>query len=163
MPQAELFAKQQEYITRIQAGERDLIPELWELLKPLTHKIINRYIFKEQGTRMYEEGDLISLSYIALCAALDGYSRDKGAFSTYYFLWIQNTTADIRGVRKRHDVNRAAVSLNKPLDEDNEDELQDLQEDITAAVAALLCLYFRRYGGKFRFLACRQVICRFDM
>ena len=133
MSQAEIFAKQQEYIMRIQAGERDLIPELWNLLLPLTHKIISRYLFHEQGTRLYEEGDLLGCAYIALCAALDGYSRDKGAFSTYYHLWIQNTTADIRGTRKRHDVNRAAVSLNKPLDEDNGDELQDLQEDTTAA------------------------------
>lgn len=132
MTQAELFTRQQEYITRIQAGERDLIPELWNLLLPLTHKIISRYLFHEQGTRLYEEGDLLGCAYIALCAALDGYSRDKGAFSTYYYLWIQNTTADIRGTRKRHDVNRAAVSLNKPLDEDNGDELQDLQEDTTA-------------------------------
>lgn len=133
MPQTELFARQQEYITRIQAGERDLIPELWELLLPLTHKIINRYLFHEQGTRLYQEGDLLSLSYIALCAALDGYSRDKGAFSAYYYLWIQNTTADIRGLKKRHDVNRAAVSLNTPLTEDSEDELLDLQADEAAA------------------------------
>ena len=49
MTQAELFTKQQEYITRIQAGERNLIPELWNLLLPLTHKIISRYLFHEQG------------------------------------------------------------------------------------------------------------------
>ncbi len=132
MTQAELFAKQQEYITRIQAGERDLIPELWNLLLPLTHKIIKRYLFHEQGTRLYEEGDLLGCAYIALCAALDGYDSSKGAFSTYYYLWIQNTTADIRGARKRHDVNRAAVSLNTPLAEDSEDELLDLQADETA-------------------------------
>ncbi len=132
MTQVELFTKQQEYITRIQAGEQDLIPELWELLLPLTHKMINRYLFKEQGTRLYEEGDLLSCAYIALCAALDSYDSSKGAFSTYYYLWIQNTTADIRGTRKRHDVNRTAVSLNTPLNEDSEDELLDLQTDEAA-------------------------------
>lgn len=132
MTQAELFTKQQEYITRIQAGERNLIAELWNLLLPLTHKIINRYLFHEHGTRLYEEGDLLSLSYIALCAALDGYDSNKGAFSTYYYLWIQNTTADIRGTRKRHDVNRTAVSFNIPLAEDSEDELLDLQADEAA-------------------------------
>lgn len=110
MTQAESFTKQQEYITRIQAGEQDLIPELWELLLPLTHKIINRYLFKEQGTRLYEEGDLLSCAYIALCAALDSYDSGKGAFSTYYYLWIQNTTADIRGTRKRQNLSCAAFS-----------------------------------------------------
>lgn len=126
--------QQQEYIRRIQAGERGLIPDLWELLQPLTRKFISRYIFPEMGNRHYEFDDLLDLSYFALIAALDGYDSSKGAFSTYYFIQVQRVTAELRGTRKRHDVNRDTVSLNLPLDDTADaDTLLDTLEDKTAA------------------------------
>lgn len=126
--------RQQEYIRRIRAGERELIPELWELLQPLTRKFISRYIFPEQGNRHYEFDDLLDLSYFALIDALDGYDSSKGAFSTYYFIQVQRVTAELRGTRKRHDVNRDTVSLNLPLDDTADaDTLLDTLEDKTAA------------------------------
>lgn len=135
MLQAELIEKQQDYIERIQQGECDLIPGLWELMRPLTEKLINRYVFKSKGTRLYERDDLLSLSYIALCNALKGYNSEKGAFSTYYFMYIQNTTAELRGVRKAHDVNRDAVSLNRLLKDSEDDELMCMFEDSKASQA----------------------------
>ena len=126
--------QQQEYIRRIQAGERELIPELWILLQPLTRKFISRYIFPEQGNRLYEFDDLLDLSYFALIDALDGYDSSKGAFSTYYFIQVQRVTAELRGTRKRHDINRDTVSLNLPLDDTADaDTLLDMLEDKTAA------------------------------
>ena len=126
--------QQQEYIRRIGAGERELIPELWELLQPLTRKFISRYIFPEMGNRLYEFDDLLDLSYFALIAALDGYDSSKGAFSTYYFIQVQRVTAELRGTRKRHDINRDTVSLNLPLDDTADaDTLLDMLEDKTAA------------------------------
>ena len=132
MNQVEMQEKQQFYIQKVQSGERDLIPELWELLRPLTNKFINKYLFSWKGTRHYEYDDLLDLSYIALCAALDGYNSRKGAFSAYYFLHIQRATAELRGTRKRHDVNRDTVSLNISLLEDEEVELLDALEDDAA-------------------------------
>lgn len=129
MTQEELFGKQQEYIKRIQAGERELIPELWEMLRPLTNKIINRYVFNSQGTRHYEYDDLLDLSYIALNDALESYDREKGAFSGYYFMHIQSATAHLRGRRKRRDINHETVSLSTPLNDDDDTELADMIED----------------------------------
>ena len=126
--------RQQEYIRRIRAGERELISELWELLQPLTRKFISRYIFPEMGNRLYEFDDLLDLSYFALIAALDGYDSSKGAFSTYYFIQVQRVTAELRGTRKRHDINRNTVSLNLPLDDTADaDTLLDMLEDKNAA------------------------------
>lgn len=126
--------QQQEYIRHIQAGERGLIPELWELLQPLTRKFISRYIFPEQGNRLYEFDDLLDLSYFALIAALEGYDSSKGAFSTYCFMCVQRATAALRGTLKTHDINRDTVSLNLPLD-DTADAISliDTLEDKTAA------------------------------
>ena len=126
--------RQQEYIQRIQAGERELIPELWELLQPLTRKFISRYIFPEMGNRLYEFDDLLSLSYFAIIDAVDGYDSSKGAFSTYYFIQVKRATAELRGTRKRHDIHRNTVSLNSPLDDTADaDTLIDTLEDQRAA------------------------------
>lgn len=58
MTKEQLLTKQAEYIGRITQGDRQIIPQLWELLRPLTARFINRYIMQGQGARLYDEADL---------------------------------------------------------------------------------------------------------
>lgn len=58
MTKQQCIDRQTECINRIRQGERQLIPELWELLRPLTARYINRYIMRNRSERLYDESDL---------------------------------------------------------------------------------------------------------
>lgn len=141
MTKDELIAKQAKYLQRIKSGERQLIPELWELLRPLTAKFINRYvqILQSRGNSLFDESDLWQEAYIALIDAIDYYEPERGAFSNCYLWKIKNATRSIRGRDKRGgtcgDPLLYAVSLDKPLDDDTDTLLQDtIPDDSSAAV-----------------------------
>ena len=133
MTRQQLIDKQSDYIERIQQGGRQLIPELWELLRPLTSAYINRYIFRNRGERLYDADDLMQESYLALLAALDYYQPEKGAFAAVYLWALQAATRATRGTVSR-DAIFTATSLDEPLDYSGETEitLGDQLEDTTA-------------------------------
>lgn len=141
MTKDELIAKQTECLQRIKAGERQLIPELWELLRPLTAKFVNRYtqVLQQNGNYLYEEADLWQEAYIALIDAIDYYQPERGSFSNCYLWKIKNATRSIRGRDKRSgtcgDSLLYAVSLDKPLDDDADTLLQDTIPDSSSAQA----------------------------
>ena len=132
MTRQQLIDRQQKYITRIRQGQRQLIPELWELMRPLTARYIQRYIIHNKTERLYDADDLWQESYIALLYVLDYWRPDKGAFSATYLWALQNATRAIRGTASR-DAIFAAESLNKPLDDESDAELSELIEDETAS------------------------------
>ena len=84
MDKQQLIEEQRKYIARIRQGERHLIPELWEMLRPLTARFINRYLMCRKSERLYDEADLWQESYIALVNALDYWQPEKGSFSMVY-------------------------------------------------------------------------------
>ncbi len=134
MTTQELIAKQSEYIERIQQGERNLITDLWELLRPLTFHYIQRYCYFAKGERLYDESDLWQESFIALLSALDYYDTAKGgSFAVVYMQMIQNQTRKLRGLTGR-DAIFAAGSLDVPLDNEGESATTrlDLIEDRAA-------------------------------
>lgn len=110
---------QQELIARIRAGERQLIPQLWELLKPLTYHFVNRYA--SICADVCEPVDLLQDSYIALCEALDRYDPDKGAFPSVYYWALSTATRRTRGRSgSGYDPITDCASLDEPLDVDDQ-------------------------------------------
>lgn len=155
MDKQELYSLQADYIQRIKAGERQLIPDLWELMRPLTAKFINRYtqILQQSGNYLYEEEDLWQEAYIALIDAIDYYEPERGAFSNCYLWKIKNATRSIRGRDKRGgtcgDPLLYAVSLDKPLDDDTDTLLQDTIPD-SSSVQAFDDTEHRVYASQLR-------------
>lgn len=131
MTKEQLYAEQAAYLARIKEGEGQLIPQLWELLRPLTRRYISRYIMQGQGERLYNEEDLWQESYIALIAALDYWQPDKGAFSTVYLWTLQRQTRRMRG-RAGSDAIFSAESLDKPQGDESETTRGEFVPDDTA-------------------------------
>lgn len=135
----------EELVAKIQAGERDRLPELWEQVERFVASRAQRLMTLYANGYMTNTGgvefdDLYNSGYIALVAAVDTYKPDsEGAFIGWFAFALQNAFAKIGGWRssgQRSDALRRAVSLDAPPSEDGgEDDraLAELVEDPSAA------------------------------
>lgn len=128
----------EETAIKIQQGNTELYSLLWQRLERLIYKIccnsFNR--LKERYTACGAElEDLIQVSFMALVKAVEYYNPNaKYKLTTYLTKTLQIEFNTLLGYRayKSEPLNQCA-SLNTPIGEDNECELIDLQEDITAS------------------------------
>ncbi len=133
----------EELATRIQAGERDLIPQLWEQVRGLILMLLLRLMNKaENRARAAERGvdmeDLEQEGYFALLDAVQAYTdKDGYKFSAYLKYPIMNRFFNAVGLRtnkQRSDPLSRSSSLNEPAGgEDESTERIDFIEDPAAA------------------------------
>lgn len=135
----------EELAAKIQAGERDRLPELWEQVERFVASRAQRLMTLYANGYMTNTGglefeDLYNSGYIALVAAVDTYDTEGGkSFISWFAYALQNAFAKTGGWRssgQKSDALCRAVSLDAPPNEDGgEDDwsLAMLIEDPSAA------------------------------
>lgn len=131
----------EELVARIQAGERDRLPQLWSQVEQFVAKRANHIMTMYATGYMTNNGgiefdDLYNSGYLALVAAADTYQPEKGMkFISWFSFALQNAFGIAGGWRsQKNDALRRAVSLDAPIDgEDNSDPIFQIVEDTAAA------------------------------
>lgn len=124
----------EELAARIQAGERELMPELWEQVRRFVAKMaVRRYLFSN-GYGGVEVEDLIQSGYLALCEAVAYFQPDgEYKFTSYLGNCLKTAFSEAGGYRSNrqyHDPLHSCASLDTPLGDDPDgDTLGDLQAD----------------------------------
>lgn len=121
----------EELARRIQAGETELLSQLWEQVRRFIYREARRrYLFTE-GLGGVEVEDLVQSGYIALVEAV-GYFQPDGEykFLTYLGKTLKAAFAEAGGYRTRkRDPLNAADSLDVPIGEDNDTTKGDMLAD----------------------------------
>ena len=123
----------EELASRIQAGERELLPQLWEQVRRFVCKMAPRRITALDGLSGVELDDLIQSGFLAVVDAV-GYFQPEGEykFLTYLDNCLKTEFARAGGYRanKIDPLCMRCKSLDAPLgDEQDGDTLLDFQED----------------------------------
>lgn len=123
----------EQLVTRIQAGERALLPDLWNQVEKYVRWRANRWAQAWNSHRV-EADDLYQCGYEAMLAAVETFQEARGAsftsWLTYYLLTAFSVESGVR--TSKRDALANAASLNTPLGDDEDGgELLDLQPDPT--------------------------------
>lgn len=124
---------------RIQAGERELLPELWETVTGLVTRMAQRVLLALGNNNTVEFNDLYNSGWLALCAAVERYKPEECSFSTWFVPHLKTAFAEATGYRTKRGrlaPLRNAVSLSTPTGEDeNGATLGDMIADPAAAAS----------------------------
>ena len=128
----------EELAARIQAGERDLIPKLWEQVRRFVwQQARQRYVLTD-GYGGVDVEDLAQSGFIAMMKAVEYFAPESEyTFLTYLTLTLKTAFAEAGGYRtdKRDPLGRCA-SLDAPIGDDPDgDTLLDFQEDPADPIA----------------------------
>lgn len=127
----------EEIVVRIQAGETDLMEQLWAGVERLVWWRANRVSKAIDGRYGVESDDLYQSGYLAMMSAVETYKPENGSFSTWLMFYLKTAFAEVTGFRTtkgRMEPINNAVSLNKPLgDEEDGASFGDLVPDPKAA------------------------------
>lgn len=128
----------EELVVEIQAGAVDLMGDLWEQIEKLVKWKATRVINALAGRGGVEFDDLYQSGYPAMVAAVDSYSPENGAFSTWYMYHLKTAFAEATGYRTqkgRQEPLNNYTSLDTPLSDDAD---SDVLMDVIADPAGLL-------------------------
>lgn len=120
----------EELAQRIQNGENDLLPQLWEQVRRFAAQQANRLVYKLEGQYGVEADDLISAGFIALYAACETYRPGEGKFLTWYSFYLKTAFAETCGYKtSKRDPLNDADSLDAPLTDDTDTTKGDMLAD----------------------------------
>ena len=106
----------EDLAVRIQAGERERLPELWDRVERFAAQQARRTARAAGPGTDWE--DLYQCGYLALAEAVEDYNRDRGAFLTWFGFFLHTAFAEETGYRtqrQRRDPLRGAISLDDPV------------------------------------------------
>ena len=130
----------EELVAAIQAGQTELMPQLWENVVKLISWRANRLLAvlsAADSCHGIEIGDLINSGYFAVLAAINTYDAEKCLFSTWLQWYLKTAFAEAIGYRtekQRNEPLRYALSMDAPLEDADGDTLGDLQADPSATI-----------------------------
>lgn len=122
----------EEIVTLVQSGNRELLPVLWEQNQKLIKMLIVRYAKNKTLPNSVDLDDLFQCGYFALLQAVRAYKADGNyRFVTYLSYSVLNAVQDELGINRKH---FKEISYNKTVKDKSGDnvELLDLMEDSTA-------------------------------
>lgn len=127
----------EELVAKIQAGAVERMGQLWEQIEKLVKWKATRIINALAGRGGVEFDDLYQCGYLAMVAAVDSFSPEKGEFAAWFMLYLKTAFAEVTGYRTqagRNDPLNTAVSLDMPLSDDGAlfgDLIPDKQAEAT--------------------------------
>lgn len=130
----------EELVAAIQAGQTELLQQLWENVEKLISWRANRFLAMLSTAGLchgVESGDLINSGYFALLAAVKTYKPGQSKFSFWLLQHLQTAFAEATGYRtekQRSDPLRYALSMDMHLEDEDGDTLGDLQADPAATI-----------------------------
>lgn len=121
----------EEMALRIQAGEKELIIVLWKQVERLIVVMAKRYTHMNKIPAFVDVEDFKQCGYFAMLKAIETFKDERGfKFTTCLSYAMKNTVRDMLGLQSgRGTISRLTVSLNKPVGEEEDTELQDLIPD----------------------------------
>lgn len=121
----------EELARRIQNGETDLIPTLWEQVRRFIYREAYRRHRATEGLGGVEVDDLVQSGYIALVKAVASFQPDgEYAFLTYLGKQLKTSFAEAGGYRtSKRDPLNDADSLDAPLTDDTDTTKGDMLAD----------------------------------
>ena len=111
-------AKDLQLVARIQAGEQELIPELWARVSGFVEWKASKRLRQYQGRRNIEKDELISAGFFALVKAVSSFSLNGGGgFLPWFDLYLKKEFANVFGLRARREdlLDKCERSLDDPL------------------------------------------------
>lgn len=106
----------EDLVKQVQCGDRDALPILWEQVHRLAYRIAGRYLALAQRNGGLDIEDLHQCGYLALVEAVKTYKESKGAFSSWYMLYMRRACREALGLagreRKEHYI---STSLETPI------------------------------------------------
>lgn len=130
----------EELAAAIQAGETDLLLDLWEAVNRFAWQQAQRWVRAWGGRGGITHEDLMQCAFLALLDALNGWKADGGSFLGWYALRLKAAFTAAYGLRierDRRDPLQSAASLDMPLTDDTGDPftLADTIPDPAAGAA----------------------------
>ncbi len=123
----------EEIAVQIQQGRTDLYLQLWENVKRLIVQEAEKRYFISGGRGGVEIEDLVQCGFLALVSSVRYFDISSGwKFTTYLTKTLQTEFATAIGYRtdkKKRDPLNTAISLDAPLDDDDDGTYYDLIED----------------------------------
>ena len=123
----------EELATRIKAGQRELIPQLWGQIEGLCTLHANRVSRALPSTAVCDFDDLRQSGYFAMLQAIEYFDSKSGySFNTYLNHCHQAAMAEASGFRtakQKKDPTRFARSLDAPISDDDETTLGEVVAD----------------------------------
>lgn len=122
----------EQLVTLIQSGHRDLLPVLWERTQRLIKMLIVRYAKGRILPNSIDLDDLLQCGYFALLQAVRAFKADKGLkFTSYLSYSVKNAIDEETGNDRKH---FKEISYNKTVKDKSGDDVEilDLLEDSTA-------------------------------
>lgn len=130
----------EEMVAAIQAGQTELIPQLWENVENLIAWRANSFLAANSATdlcRGVEIGDLVNSGFFAVLAAVKTYNPTQSKFSSWLLQYLRNAFAEAAGCRtekQKSEPLRYAMSIDAPIEDAEGDTLGDLQADPAATI-----------------------------
>lgn len=123
----------EELATKIKAGQRELIPQLWGQIERLCALHANRVSRALPSTAACDFDDLCQCGYFAMLQAIEYFDSKSGySFNTYLNHCHQAAMAEASGFRtakQKKDPTRFAKSLDAPISDDDETTLGEITAD----------------------------------
>jgi RNA polymerase sigma factor (sigma-70 family) len=121
----------EELALRIQAGEKEQIVVLWKQVERLIAVMARKYARMDKIPAFVDIEDFKQCGYFAMLKAIETYKAESGfKFTTCLNYAMKNAVRDMLGLQSgRGTISRLTVSLNKPVGEEEDTELQDLIPD----------------------------------
>lgn len=114
---------------RIQQGDTEALPYLWEQVKGAALTVVKKY----GGAPSIDSDDLHQQAYFALLEAVKAYDAERGDFKPLFCFYVRNACGRALILHRRR-VEELCI-LDQPVGEDGDATLCDLLEDETLVPA----------------------------
>lgn len=142
----------EELATKIKAGQRELIPQLWGQIERLCTLHADRVSRALPSTAVCDFDDLYQSGYFAMLKAIEYFDPDgEYKFTTYFTNCLKNAMADASGFRtlkQKKDPTCFAKSLDAPISDDDETTLGDITADSRDPIKVLTTRCTTKLQGK---------------
>lgn len=149
MPKTKKFdISNEELATRIQKGETELIPQLWEQVERFVYlKAVDTVNALKRKSAVFDADDLTQSGYFAMLEAVKLWdSTAERSFISYFTLHLKNAFAETGGwktSKQKREWETTIISLDAPIDEESDATLADIIPDTRNDFEALDEAIFR--------------------
>ena len=115
----------EELVTAIRAGHRELAAALLEQNHGMMARMANQYLPLAERNRAADADDLMQEAAIGLLGAVDAWDEERGPFLPFSIYFMKRAIRNALGLNGRQRVeNTAPLSLNSPVESKDGDETE---------------------------------------
>ena len=106
----------EEIVSAIQAGRRELIPELWERVRRYVEYKARAEYNRTRGRYGITVEDFTQSGFLAMLAAIETYDAQKGTYLNWLDYYLRSEFSHLCGYDKNPDPLNHALSIDAPID-----------------------------------------------